>query len=104
MKEKKIDWDNMEDSFIEIYDSDNLKFTENDLWELMYEPVERINGDNRRWSRTVETIVKMKDRYFSICHEEGLTESQESYINGQPLEVVRKEKQVTKVYWEYKGE
>ena len=68
--------------------------TEQELRDLVSEyDVETEYGDNRRWTRSVNTIVKLCDRYFSIEWEEGLTEYQESEFYNQPYEV-RKEEEV----------
>ena len=58
-------------------------------------------GDNRRWTRTITTIVKLCDRYFSIDWEEGLTERQENEFYNQPFEVYPHsyEKTITVTEW-----
>ena len=44
------------------------KLTEKELRELVHNyDIETEKGENRRWSRTNETIVELKGRYFSIC-------------------------------------
>lgn len=68
--------------------------TEQEIRTLVYEyDVETEHGDNRRWTRSVTTIVKLCDRYFAIDWEEGLTEYQDSEFYDQPYEV-RKEEEV----------
>jgi hypothetical protein len=48
-------------------------------------------GENRRWSRSVVSVVKIGERYFQISYEEGLTEKQGDSCDEQPIEVVRHE-------------
>lgn len=64
--------------------------TERELSRLitLYE-VESKKGDNRRWSRTVESIVELSGRFFRVIWEQGLTEMQEDSFSNQPVEVVK---------------
>jgi hypothetical protein len=65
--------------------------TERELSTLVCEyDIDTEYGDNRRWSRTVTTIVQLGDRHFSIDWEQGLTECQENEFYNQPVEVVGK--------------
>lgn len=76
--------------------------TERELNEVVYGfSYDSDYGDNRRWSRTVTTIVKLCDRYFSIDWEEGLTEYQENEFYDQPFEVYPHsyEKTITVTEW-----
>lgn len=62
--------------------------TEKELQTLVWQyESETENGENRRWTRTNTTIIKLLDRYFSIDWEEGLTESQPNEFYNQPYEV-----------------
>ena len=65
------------------------ELTENELKSLVFDcnEVECSYGENRRWSRTVTTIVNLCDRYFAVQWEQGLTESQENGFYDQPYEV-----------------
>lgn len=77
--------------------------TEHELRNLVYEfDVDTEYGDNRRWSRTVTTIVELGGRFFSIDWEEGLTECQENEFYNQPIEVKKTtyEKIVTVTEWQ----
>lgn len=79
--------------------------TEHELRNLVYEfDVDTEYGDNRRWSRTVTTIVELCGRFFSIDWEEGLTECQENEFYNQPIEVKKTtyEKIVTVTEWQPK--
>lgn len=78
------------------------KLTEKELRELIcgYD-VNTEYGDNRRWSRSVTTIVELEGRFFSIDWEEGLTECQENEYYNQPVEVKKNiyEKTITVTEW-----
>lgn len=66
------------------------ELTKKELSELVFGfGVETDYGENRRWSRTNTTIFCLKDRFFSVCWEEGLTEYQENEFYEQPFEVKR---------------
>ena len=73
----------------------NSKLSEQEISDLIcnYE-IERIKGDNSRWSRNIVSIIKLKDKYFKVCWEEGLTEYQENSYIYQPYEVKLQEKEV----------
>lgn len=78
------------------------KLTEEEIRELVWDyEVDREEGDNRRWSRTITSIVKLCDKYFSIDWEQGLTEYQENEYYNQPYEVVKHtyEKTITVTEW-----
>ncbi len=91
------------------YDKELLKkidsgeeLTRSELCDIIFEfEIEREDGDNRRWSRSVITISKIGDRYFSTTWEEGLTECQENEYYYQPVEVEKKtyEKTITVNEW-----
>ena len=59
------------------------------------------NGDCGRWTMSVHSIVHLKDRYFAIDWERGLTENQDDEFWYQPVEVVPHtyEKTVTVTEW-----
>ena len=73
------------------------------VWE--YHNVARIEGENRRWSRTVRSVIKLCGRYFEIEWEQGLTENQEDQFFEQPYEVEQDTyKKVVEVHnWVKKG-
>lgn len=91
----------------------NKTFTEEELQELVqdylftnqgdkieYEIVDTIYDDElNRWSRNVQTIIKYKNKYYSILWEEGLTEYQDNGFYEQPYEVVKKTKVIEQDYW-----
>lgn len=82
------------------------KLSEKELKMLCYEfnEVERNEGENRRWSRSVVSIIKIGERFFKLVWEEGLTESQENEFYNQPYEVIKNtyEKTVTITEWNKK--
>lgn len=62
--------------------------TEKELKTLAFEyEIDRTYGENRRWTRMVESIVKLGERFFCVNWEEGLTECQENEFYKQPYEV-----------------
>jgi hypothetical protein len=66
-------------------------FTEKEAENAVYEhEVDRYDGENRRWSRSVLTIVDIDGHYYRIPWEEGLTEYQESEFTEGDYEEVRK--------------
>lgn len=77
--------------------------TERELKKLVHEgnEVHRSNGENRRWSRSVESIIELCNRYFAVLWEEGLTENQEDSYFDQPYEVEEHtyEKTITVTEW-----
>lgn len=81
---------------------DGEELTESELRGVIFDfEVEREEGENRRWSRSVTTISQIGDRYFSTDWEEGLTEYQENEYYEQPVEVQKKtyEKIITVTEW-----
>lgn len=63
--------------------------TEDELRALVWEHnnVARIEGENRRWSRTVRSVIELCGRYFEVDWEQGLTENQDDQFFEQPYEV-----------------
>lgn len=108
LKQDKIESLNNEDLLIERCLNRNL--IEKELKEIVFEDsiatvVETLDGDERRWVKGMETIIQIKDRYFSICWDNGLTECQDDYFHSQPTEVIREEEKVitqTVVNWKVK--
>lgn len=91
----------------------NKTFTEEELQELVqdylftnqgdrieYEIIDTIyDNELNRWSRNVQTIIKYKNKYYSILWEEGLTEYQDNGFYEQPYEVIKKTKVIEQDYW-----
>lgn len=63
--------------------------TEREIRTLVFEcnEVERCEGENRRWSRTVSSIIELCGRFFKVIWEQGLTENQDDSFYEQPYEV-----------------
>jgi len=62
--------------------------TERECLDLAYEfDIENHYGDNRRWSRMVETICDLNGRYFRVFWYQGLTEMGLDACYEQPYEV-----------------
>lgn len=67
------------------------------IWDYDYE---RIEGENRRWARWVDVIVKLKDRYFRVGFDEGLTEMQPNVYYTDIVEVKPVATVKTIINWE----
>jgi len=65
------------------------KLSKADLNTLVWEfnKVDRTVGENRRWSRTVDSIIEISGRFFKLTWEEGLTECQENEFYEKTVEV-----------------
>lgn len=80
--------------FEDLQNGENLR--EDDLRYLVWNyEIDRENGENRRWSRTVTSIVEIGGKTYSIDWEEGLTECQENSFYDQPIEVRKHEYEKT---------
>lgn len=80
--------------FEDLQNGENLR--EDDLRYLVWNyEIDRENGENRRWSRTVTSIVEIGGKTYSIDWEEGLTECQENNFYDQPIEVEKHEYEKT---------
>lgn len=89
-----------EQYIIDKYDNKE-PLTKEEVRELIWEhDYERLEGENRRWSRWVDVIVKLKDRYFMVGYDEGLTEMQENEYYTDIKEVKPVEKVITITEWE----
>lgn len=95
-------WEHFEEIMVQKIDAGE-KLTEKELRTVVFETkeIERDKGENRRWTRNVNSIVEMCGRYFCIIWEEGLTECQENEFYCQPYEVckVTYEKTITVTEW-----
>lgn len=95
--------EDFEQYIIDKYDNKE-PLTKQEVRELIWNyDYKRIEGENRRWNRWVDVIVKLKDRYFKVGYDEGLTEMQENEYYTDIVEVVPVAKVVTVVEWEEKG-
>lgn len=69
--------------------------TKRELHMLSEYAIDDEYGENRRWTRSVTSILKLQGRYFRLNWEEGLTKYQENEYFEQPVEVEKKEYQKT---------
>lgn len=74
----------------------------NMLWSL--NKVSETEGDEGRWTRSMQTIFEINGRYFALDWDRGLTECQENEFWNQPYEVEKKEytKTITVTEWNKK--
>lgn len=109
--EQKYLEDNFQQLMVEKIEKGQI-LEESEVEELIeyYEFDTKYDDDLGRWRRAVTTVVQLVDfdgkkRLFSIDWQEGLTEYCDSSYGSQPVEVVRIEKEVTKieVHYEKKG-
>lgn len=86
-----------------MIDSDG-KLSEEELSRMMDELVEvdRIYGENRRWTRSVRSIFEVEGRFIALDWEEGLTEQQDDVFYDQPIEVEKHEYEKTIIVTEWK--
>ncbi|MEG1567899.1 MAG: hypothetical protein RR347_09475 [Anaerovoracaceae bacterium] len=77
------------------------ELTENELSRIRDFSIEDDKGENRRWSRSVGSVLEMCDRYFMLDWEEGLTEYQDNEFYDQPYEVKKEtyEKTISVTEW-----
>ena len=64
--------------------------------------VDRIYGENRRWTRSVRSIFEVEGRFIALDWEEGLTEQQDDVFYDQPIEVEKHEYEKTIIVTEWK--
>ena len=67
------------------------------IWDYDYE---RIEGESRRWNRWINVIIKLKDRYFRVGFDEGLTEMQPNEYYTDIVEVKPVATIKTVINWE----
>lgn len=67
------------------------------IWDYDYE---RIEGESRRWNRWINVIIKLKDRYFRVGFDEGLTEMQPNEYYTDIVEVKPVATVKTVINWE----
>lgn len=62
------------------------KFTESEIKEILwdFEQVWEEEGENRRWTRSVSTVIKVGEYFIMVNWEQGLTECQENEYWEQP--------------------
>ena len=99
---KKYYENNFESIIINKIDS-HEDLTEKEISRLVFNyDIENTYGENRRWTRSVSTIIRLGDRYFCIEWEEGLTECQTNEYFEQPYEVEEHEYEKTIIVREWR--
>lgn len=102
-QEEDYYWKHFEEIMVQKIDSGE-KLTEKELKTLIFEchEVERDEGENRRWTRSISSIIELCGRYFCVVWEKGLTECQENEFWEQPYEVKKHtyEKTISVTEWE----
>ena len=82
-----MDFDKYETDILAKIDAGE-KLEECDIRDLVFDyEIDKIEHGSGRWTTTVETIIELCDRTFSITWERGLTECQENEFYNQPVEV-----------------
>lgn len=99
--EEYCDDEKFEEYVLDFIDK-KYDFSERDIWNLIDSfEYDEVVGDNQRWTRTVSKILKVKERFFSVKIEEGLTECQESFISDKKLKEVKPVEKINVVtLWE----
>lgn len=73
-------------------------------WEFLVwngKEVDRVEYENRRWTKRVDAIIKWRDKFYAIRYDEALTESQEDdYFNSSIREVKPVNKMVEITEWQ----
>ena len=84
-----MDFDKYETDILAKIDSGE-KLKERDIRDLVFNyEIDKIEHGSGRWTTTVETIIELCGRTFSIFWERGLTECQENEFYNQPVEVCK---------------
>ena len=82
-----MDFDKYETDILAKIDAGE-KLEECDIRDLVFGyEIDKIEHGSGRWTTTVETIIELCGRNFSIVWERGLTEYQENEFYKQPVEV-----------------
>lgn len=85
--ERKMTKQELELYFLNKIDTEE-DFTEGDRSTLIDSfEIDRESISDHRWGETVESIVKLGERLFSIVWFEGATECQENMYDEDPTEV-----------------
>lgn len=82
------------------------KLSEKELSALVFADVEddceivtESEGEESRWTRTVDTIIKVGEDYWDIPWERGLTEYQKNAFEEQPFRVKPIKEVITVTRW-----
>lgn len=99
----KLNGEEREDWFINAYENNMLE--DDPFWIENFSDIvdgdwflqaDRIRQEDRRWYAWVDVILRVKDRYFRIGYDMGLTECQENdYEDKSIVEVYPVKRQIT---------
>jgi hypothetical protein len=85
---------------IEKFDS-GIELTDEELEDFKWYSDNDVDGEQHRWTKDIESIVKYEDRIFSLTWQEGLTENCDDLFYDQPIEVKKIETTKTIRVYEY---
>ena len=92
------------DDFLKVYDN-GYEFNKYEIKQLARgdigfgKMITQEAGDIGRWNQHMTTILKVKDRYFAVGWDSGLTECQENYYDGPVYEVKQVKKMIEVTEW-----
>lgn len=99
-KEKAYYNEHFEEIMIQKIDK-HEDLTEKELSRLREYSIEDIEGNEGRWTRSIDSIVELCGRTFMLHWQRGLTEYQENEFMIQPYEVAKREITKTVVVTEW---
>ena len=67
------------------------KLSERDLRDLLEYEIQKDEGEGRRWSRSVDSLLEIGGRLFVLNWEQGLTENCDDGFFNQPVEVFKQD-------------
>lgn len=70
----------------------------NIVYEDLFYQVDRVEGEDHRWTREIDLIYEIDGNYYSLYYNEGLTECQEAEFWEQEAFKVEK-KPITIYEW-----
>ena len=86
------------EDFLRRYDASE-KFDEYERGQMAFGEVGKcvceMEGDEHRWTRDMQTIFAVGDRFFALDWSRGLTERQENEYWDQPYEVRKEQHEET---------
>lgn len=91
-----------EEEFLRKFDSGE-EFSSEDIRDICYEfkDVDEIEGEESRWTRWIDIVFEVDNRYFMTGYDKGLTEYQEDdFYNTTIIEVKPVEKTIVVKEWE----
>lgn len=95
---KKVFYENKysRDELVQIKLESGEELTDEDIrfLNIYFDTVYEEEGENRRWSQSMLTVVSVGENLYAIEWEKGLTEMQEDSYYGQPYKVKLEEEEV----------